>query len=265
MKSGERRESCIGRLHRLISKQTLLATRNSFRQCVLHEALDVIEAGVCLPNKSKLGLCPVRASTMAKPYASHMPFPATSTSQYYAVAIPGSQGGGLAGTRSGGTNTDKTDMTTPRRRNNSLPGQTTAPSFPAFRDEMAIQKPAPMVPVGSSLNSSAAQLHTQSMLPMPTSMASKTPLAQLSSTLKGKSKARDSSTHSLAAGPLSESSHTVNDSNVISLLPAKTEHTEPSLSAIPRAIGPPVGRKKQRRKWSIDETKMLVAGCNKVS
>lgn len=202
---------------------------------------------------------------MAKPYASRMPFPAASTSQYYAVAIPVSQGGGLASTRSGGANTDRIDTTTPRRRNNSLPGQTSAPSFPAFRDEMAIQKPAPIVPALGSGNSSAAQVQAQSTLPMPTSMASKTPMAQLSSTLKGKSKARDTSTHPLAAGPLSESSHAVNDSNVISLLPAKTEHTEPSLSAVPRAIGPPVGRKKQRRKWSIEETKMLVAGCNKVS
>ena len=199
---------------------------------------------------------------MSKPYASRVPFSTTSSSQYYAVAIPVSQGGGLANTRSGGAITDKTDMTTPRRRNNSLPGQTSAPSFPAFRDEMAIQKPAPIV---SSGNSSAAQVQLQSTIPVPTSMASQTPLPQLSSTLKGKSKAKDTSTHSLVAGPLSESSHTVTDSNVISLLPAKTEHAEPSLSAIPRAIGPPVGRKKQRRKWSIEETKMLVAGCNKVS
>lgn len=202
---------------------------------------------------------------MAKPNASRMPFPTTSTGQYYAVAIPVSQGGGLASTSSGGPNTDKIDMTTPRRRNNSLPGQTSVPSFPGFRDEMAIQKPTPIGPAVTLSNSSAAQVQAQSTLSMSTPMASKAPLPQLSSALKGKSKARDSATHSLAARPLSESSHTANDSNVISLLPAKTEQTEPSLSALPRAVGPPVGRKKQRRKWSIEETKMLVAGCNKVS
>ena len=198
---------------------------------------------------------------MAKPYASRMPFPTTNTGQYYAVAIPVTPGGGLASTSSSGANLEKIDTTTPRRRNSSLPGQTTVPSFPGFRDEMAIQKPSPMVPAVSLGNSSTAQVQAQSTLSIPPPMATKTPSPQLSSTLKGKSKA----THSLAAGPLSESSHAVNDSNVISLLPAKTEQIEPSLSAVPRAIGPPVGRKKQRRKWSIDETKMLVAGCNKVS
>ena len=202
---------------------------------------------------------------MAKPYASRMPFPTTTTSQYYAAAIPVSHGGGLASTSSGAANADKIDMTTPRRRNNSLPGQTSAPSFPGFRDEMAIQKLSPMVQTSTLTNSSAAQVQAHSTLPMHAPMPSKTLLPQLSSTLKGKSKVRDPSTHSLATRPLSESSHAANDSNVISLLPAKAEQTEPSLSAIPRAIGPPVGRKKQRRKWSIDETRMLVAGCNKVS
>lgn len=202
---------------------------------------------------------------MAKPYASRMPFPPTTTSQYYTAAIPMSQGGGLASTSTSGSNPDKIDMTTPRRRNNSLPGQTSAPSFPGFRDEMAIQKISPMVPTSTLTNSSTAQAQAQSTLSMPTPMASKTLSPQLSSTLKGKSKARDTLIHSLAARPLSESLHVVNDSNVISLLPAKAEQIEPSLSTVPRAIGPPIGRKKQRRKWSIDETRMLVAGCNKVS
>jgi hypothetical protein len=234
-------------------------------KCVLHEALGRIEPGV-LPTKQSRNLAslPSARSTMAKPYASRMPFPAT-TGQYYAVAIPVGQGGGLAGTSSGGVGADKIDMATPRRRNNSLPGQTTVPSFPGFRDEMAIQKPPPMIQAPSQANSSAAHVQAQSTLSVPTPMASKTPLPQLSSTLKGKSKARDTSTHSRAAGPPSESSRHTSDSNVISLLPAKTEQTELSLSAVPRAIGPPVGRKKQRRKWSIEETRMLVAGCNKVS
>ena len=201
---------------------------------------------------------------MAKPFASRMPFPTSSTSHYYAAPIPVNQGGGFASTSSGSANTDRIDMTTPRRRNNSLPGQTSAPSFPGFRDEMAIQKPSSIVPPSTLTNSSAAQVQAHSTLSMSTPIASKTLLPQLSSTLKGKSKARDTTTHSLAARPLSESSHPANDSNVISLLPAKAEQTEPSLSAVPRAIGPPVGRKKQRRKWSIEETKMLVAGCNKV-
>ncbi len=201
---------------------------------------------------------------MAKPFASRMPFPATSSSHYYAAAIPVGQGGGFASTSSAAANTDRIDMTTPRRRNNSLPGQTNAPSFPGFRDEMAIQKPSPMLPPSTLINSSAAQVQAHSTLSMPTPIPSKSLLPQLSSTLKGKSKARDTSTHSSATRPLSESSHHANDSNVISLLPAKAELTEPSLSAVPRAIGPPVGRKKQRRKWSIEETRMLVAGCNKV-
>jgi len=220
-----------------------------------------------LPSKQRRNLAsvPSALSTMAKPYASRMPFPAANTSQYYAAAIPVSQGGGLASTSSGGAYTDKIDMTTPRRRNNSLPGQTSAPSFPGFRDEMAIQKPSPMVPPSTLGNSSAAPVQAQSTLSMPPLIVSKTLLPQLSSTLKGKSKARDTSTHTLAARPLSRSSHAVNDNNLISLLPAKIEQTEPSLSAVPRAIGPPVGRKKQRRKWSIEETRMLVAGCNKVS
>jgi hypothetical protein len=235
---------------------------------VFHEALYHAPRGWCLPTKQRRNLTSLHSalSIMAKPYASRMPFPTTTTSQYYAAAIPLSHAGGLASSSSGGgPNADKMDMTTPRRRNNSLPGQTSAPSFPAFRDEMAIQRLSPMVPTSTLSNSSAAQLQHQSTLSMHHPVPSRSLLPQLSSTLKGKSKARDPSTHSSAPRLISDSSHTANDSNVISLLPAKAEHTEPSLSAIPRAIGPPVGRKKQRRKWSIEETRMLVAGCNKVS
>jgi hypothetical protein len=107
----------------------------------LHEALDLIEAGVCLPNKSKLGLSPLRAFDHGQ--AVRLPY-ALSDDEYGPIlrcAIPVSQGGGLASTSSGGANTDKIDMTTPRRRNNSLPGQTTVPSFPDFETKWRSRSP----------------------------------------------------------------------------------------------------------------------------